>query len=358
MVITGVGPNSLGEALALAISSQSPAKLILASRTKAKLEQVAAAVQKACPAPSSSPGTPTTAVELVPMDLASQQSVRQAAAAIQTLADGRVDVLINNAGVMVLDRRNTAEGIELQFGTNHLGHFLLTVLLLPQLLRAAGAAGSARIVNVTSAGHRLSPIRFHDYNLEGRDVPPEEQPPPGLPPAFYAVSGAYNGWLAYGQSKTANILFSRALNERLKGTGVTSYAVHPGCMFFLLFALPPCSVGTKLSSNLDESEPKPGRGSHGNHLQHSNNMEVARPGRRNDAGRCAGPCSERFEFDFCLDSAVLSLWQLTAGLDPAPSDVYLSDCQLAETAPHAQSLDAAERLFRLSEDLVGEKFSL
>lgn len=228
VVITGVAPNSLGQAIALAIASQHPAKLILASRTREKLEQVAQEIYDASPETKA-----TNTVEVVPLDLSSQRSVEKAAAQIAATVD-RVDVLINNAGVMVLTPQRTAEGIELQFGTNYLGHFLFTMLLLRQLKNAAAAAaksgvGSTRIVNVTSAGHRLSPIRFHDYNLEGKGVPPEEQPPPGITAVYGQAGGEYNGWLAYGQSKTANILFSVYLSQQLREKGIVSYATHPGC---------------------------------------------------------------------------------------------------------------------------------
>jgi NAD(P)-dependent dehydrogenase (short-subunit alcohol dehydrogenase family) len=164
-------------------------------------------------------------------------------------------VLINNAGVMVLTPQTTAEGLELQFGTNHIGHFLFTHLLLDQLKNAAAVksrpAGSTRIINVTSAGHRLSPIRFHDYNVEGKEVPPEEQPPPGIA-AVYSKAGQYNGWLAYGQSKTANILFSVYLSQKLRDKGIVSFAAHPGCASPTYFSrLPPLPWLTVLVKQTD-----------------------------------------------------------------------------------------------------------
>jgi NAD(P)-dependent dehydrogenase (short-subunit alcohol dehydrogenase family) len=232
VVITGVAPKSLGEAMAVTIAAQSPAKLFLASRTKERLEKVANRISIESP-------QATSAVELVPLDLACQKSIQQAASHIANSVDA-VDVLINNAGVMILTRENTADGLELQFGTNHIGHFLFTQLLMKQLLHAGSKNdGSARVINVTSQGHRLSPIRFHDYFIEGKDVPDEEQPPPEITAVYGQIKG-YNGWIAYGQSKTANILFSLAINQKLKSKGVVSYAVHPGCEFFvplLLFQL-------------------------------------------------------------------------------------------------------------------------
>lgn len=211
--------------MALAIASQNPNKLFLASRTREKLEEVADKISTISP---QAVGT----VELVELDLSSQRSIEQAAAQISEIVDS-VDVVINNAGVMVLQPLTTAEGIELQFGTNHIGHFLFTHSLVDRL-KVAGQRnpGLARVINVTSQGHRLSPIRFHDYNIEGKPVPPEEQPPPGIA-AVYGKAGEYNGWIAYGQSKTANILFSISLTQKLQSKGIVSYAVHPGCKCLL-----------------------------------------------------------------------------------------------------------------------------
>ncbi|EEA25976.1 short-chain dehydrogenase, putative [Talaromyces marneffei ATCC 18224] len=279
VVITGVGPNSLGEALAVAIAAHSPAKLFLASRTKAKLDEVLKKI------------SPASNVELVILDLASQKSVREAAAQILKNVD-HIDILINNAGVMVLKQEFTAEGIELQFGTNHIGHFLFTNLLLEKMGSSQGA-GSTRIVNVTSAGHRLSPFRFHDYNIDGKP--------------------AYNGWIAYGQSKTSNILFTVDLNQRLKSKGVVSYAVHPG------------SIWTGLARNLDEE-----------------GTEML---------------SKTGSYWKSIDEGAAPM--MVAALDPAldgtpePKGVYISDCQIAEAAPWATDVDAAKKLHELSAKLVG-----
>ncbi|KAE8554697.1 hypothetical protein TMatcc_005771 [Talaromyces marneffei ATCC 18224] len=298
VVITGVGPNSLGEALAVAIAAHSPAKLFLASRTKAKLDEVLKKI------------SPASNVELVILDLASQKSVREAAAQILKNVD-HIDILINNAGVMVLKQEFTAEGIELQFGTNHIGHFLFTNLLLEKMGSSQGA-GSTRIVNVTSAGHRLSPFRFHDYNIDGKPVPEEEQPPAVMTAAYGKVE-AYNGWIAYGQSKTSNILFTVDLNQRLKSKGVVSYAVHPG------------SIWTGLARNLDEE-----------------GTEML---------------SKTGSYWKSIDEGAAPM--MVAALDPAldgtpePKGVYISDCQIAEAAPWATDVDAAKKLHELSAKLVG-----
>jgi NAD(P)-dependent dehydrogenase (short-subunit alcohol dehydrogenase family) len=221
VLITGVSPSSIGSTTALSIASQSPSLLILASRTPSKLTTVQSTLRSA---------HPTTPTATIPLDLASQDSIRSAASAIAKLTPA-IDLIINNAAVMTLTRALTPEGIELQFGANHIGHFLLTNLLLPQLLAAAATRerGATRVVNVTSLGHRLSPIRFHDYNFEGKQIPEDERPA-SLPPSFAKASeGAYNGYIAYGQAKSANVLFSVQVNKLLREKGVVSYAVHPGC---------------------------------------------------------------------------------------------------------------------------------
>jgi NAD(P)-dependent dehydrogenase (short-subunit alcohol dehydrogenase family) len=222
VLITGVSPESIGSSIALAFASQSPSLLILASRTKSKLEEVLKSVRDAYP---------SITVEIVLLDLMSQASVRSAATEVQSLTN-RFDLIINNAGLMTQTRQTTTEGIEGQFGANHIGHFLLINLLMPQLLKSTSSAtpGSTRVINLTSLGHRLSPVRFSDYNLQqaNEDIPEEERHAP-LPPTLKKEVDGYNGFVAYGQAKSANILFSVGLNERFGGRGVRSYAVHPGC---------------------------------------------------------------------------------------------------------------------------------
>jgi len=179
--------------------------------------------------------SPTLKVTPTTIDLSSQTSIRSAAKEILSLAP-KLDILINNAAVNVQTYQETEQGIEMHFGTNHIGLFLLTNLLLPSIIAASTSSkpGETRIVNLTSAGHRLSPVRFSDYNFKKaiEDLPEEERPPPGLPEKLMPGKGeTYNTFLAYGQSKTANILFSGSLNKELGERGVRTYAVHPGCKF-------------------------------------------------------------------------------------------------------------------------------
>ncbi|HZD19000.1 MAG TPA: oxidoreductase [Actinomycetota bacterium] len=143
-------------------------------------------------------------VALRPLDLASLASVREAAAQILG-AHRRVDILVNNAGVMATPERRTEDGFELQLGVNHLGHFALTALLLPALLRS----DDARVVSVTSTGrHSPGELDPDDPHLEGR----------------------YEPWRAYGQSKLANVRFALELDARFRAAGARarSIVVHPG----------------------------------------------------------------------------------------------------------------------------------
>jgi NAD(P)-dependent dehydrogenase (short-subunit alcohol dehydrogenase family) len=224
VLITGVSPESIGSSTAVAIASQSPLLLILASRTQSKLDQVVRSIKDAYP---------DVDVKTVLLDLGSQEAVKKAAAEVSQMTD-KLDIIINNAAVMTLKHEYTVDGIEMQFGTSHVGHFLFVNLLIPKLLNSAKAneLGSTRVVNLTSLGHRLSPVRFHDYNFEGKPIPDEEKMPGDLPAMFHGKDGqVYNGFIAYGQAKSANILFSIGLNERLGKEGIVSYAVHPGCTY-------------------------------------------------------------------------------------------------------------------------------
>jgi len=142
------------------------------------------------------------AIEIEPMDLLSPESID--VFADRFLASRRpLHILVNSAGIMACPLARDARGYESQFATNHLGHFQLTVRLLPALRRSGGA----RVVSVSSLGHRYSQVVFDDPNFEHR---------------------AYNPWTAYGQSKTANILFAVALDARARAEGISAFSLHPG----------------------------------------------------------------------------------------------------------------------------------
>jgi NAD(P)-dependent dehydrogenase (short-subunit alcohol dehydrogenase family) len=145
---------------------------------------------------------PGADLELRELDLASLASVRAFAAAY--LADGRpIDLLIGNAGIMACPQGTTADGFELQIGTNHLGHFVLVRDLLPMLTAAPGR----RVVLLSSSGHRISDVDLDDPGFEHT---------------------AYDPWVAYGRAKTANVLCAVALDRRLADHGSQAMAVHPG----------------------------------------------------------------------------------------------------------------------------------
>src|SRR5262245_37023931 len=224
-------------------------------------------------------GGPARPVEL---ELASLASVRAGAAEILG-EHPRIDVLMNNAGVMATPEGRTADGFELQLGTNHLGHFLLTALLAPAL----GPGG--RIVTTSSLGHLVTAMRWDD-------------------PHFAA--GPYEKWLAYGQSKTANILFTRGLAAR----GFAAYAVHPG------------AIETGLTRHLAGEE-----------LAFVEQASAAEA-RSVDQG------------------AATLVWAATAGGIPPGS--YLADCGPAEAAPHATDPAEVERLWAWSEGQVGQRFAV
>ncbi len=180
-IITGAN-SGIGRGAAKALAAHG-ARVVLAVRNLEKGQAAAASM----------PGN----VEVRPLDLADLASVR----AFAEGWDGEIDLLINNAGVMIPPLSRTADGFELQFGTNHLGHFALTNLLLENV--------TGRVVTVSSAAHRAGAIDFDDLNWERKP---------------------YRAWRAYGQSKLANLLFTAELQRRLTGAGssVLANAAHPG----------------------------------------------------------------------------------------------------------------------------------
>ena len=221
---------------------------------------------------------------LVTLDLASLDGVRAGAAAVLDRWPA-VDLLVNNAGVMATPEGRTADGFELQLGTNHLGHFLFTALLAPAF------RDGNRIVNVSSRGHLGSGMDWDDPHYRTRE---------------------YNKWQAYGQSKTANILFTRGLAQR----GFTAYAVHPGM------------IVTDLYRHLPDEE---------------------RTALENRPAASDGTATKTV-----AQGAATIVWAATA--DGIPSGSYLADCQVAEAAPHATGDDDVARLWAWSEEQVGQSF--
>jgi NAD(P)-dependent dehydrogenase (short-subunit alcohol dehydrogenase family) len=192
-VVTGAN-GGLGLEVARELARKG-ARVVIAARDQAKAAAARASILAE---------VPDAALELHPLDLASLASVRAAAAAVLA-GHRRVDVLVNNAGLMGIDERRSEDGFELQLAVNHLGHFALTALLLPALL----SSGDARVVSVTSTGrHAGRPIDPDNPNLDGH----------------------YDPWRAYGQSKLAVLHFALELDRRFRaaGTPARSIVVHPG----------------------------------------------------------------------------------------------------------------------------------
>ena len=193
VLVTGAN-SGLGLRTAEALARRG-ATVLMGCRDAARAETARAVVAAAATGPA-----PT----VVALDLADLASVRKAAAEVDQRVD-QLDVLMNNAGIMAPPLRRTAEGIELQFATNHLGHFALTGLLLPALERAE----RPRVVTTSSAMHRIGDNRWDDPGYE---------------------RSRYNKWSAYGRSKLANLLFMRELARRAAeaGSSLLSAAAHPG----------------------------------------------------------------------------------------------------------------------------------
>lgn len=188
----------------LQLAKHDPKEVFLAARTASKAEEAIAEIKKA---------VPNGKVSFLQLDLTSFAAIKKAADEFKGRSD-RLDVLVNNAGIMATPWGLTEEGYEIQFGTNHMGHALLTKLLLPTLLRTAEQPGAdVRVIDVSSDGHNLAPgpgIVYEQAELE-----------------------KWATWRRYGQSKLANILHARALTKR--HPSITATAIHPGVIITNLY---------------------------------------------------------------------------------------------------------------------------
>jgi NAD(P)-dependent dehydrogenase (short-subunit alcohol dehydrogenase family) len=295
ILITGASVNGLGAETALSLAHANPFYILLHGRTASKIDPVIAEINKLNPA------VKTTFVQA---DFSSLASVREAAEFVRSRID-KLDILINNAGIMaVKEYATTEDGIESQFGINHIAHFLLTNLLMPKIL-AAGEG--ARIVNVSSDGYLISPFRFDDFNFFNGET--------------------YDQWSAYGQSKTANILFTKYLARHLANKGVAAFSLHPGVI-----------METSL----------------GGHVPQEDFAEITHVTKRNTG--------KEFELDFPVKNRQEGCaTTLVATLDPRlgkDSGAFLTDCQISALDVRCDSAEDAQRLWDISERLVGEKFAL
>nr|WP_314466989.1 SDR family NAD(P)-dependent oxidoreductase [uncultured Novosphingobium sp.] len=244
---------------------------------------------------------------LVELDLASLASVRACADGLNE-AGQPFDIIIANAGVMAPPFGQTADGFETQFGTNHLGHFVLVNRIAP-LLREGG-----RLVNLSSAGHRYGNVDLEDPNFE---------------------RGDYDPWLGYGRSKTANILFAVEFDRRHRDRGIRAAAVHPGVIW-----------DTELSRHMTQDEKEALVASIGASLE------------------AAG--ASPLVYKSIPQGAATTLWSAVVAEPSQIGGRYCEDCQVAEVQeseglrggvqPYALDPDNAKALWAKSEEMVGERF--
>lgn len=328
IIVTGVSPASLGLATACAFASQSPANLVVTGRSTKKVQASIDHLKS---------NYPDVKYHALIMDLASQSSVRAAAAQIN--ADDTIptiDILVNNAGVMAIPTLTLSEdGIETTFANNHVGHFLFTNLILPKMIKASRTSSTpTRIINVTSFGHQFSPVRFSDVNFQKTpaELPEAERPDLQKTELFTGSSHSqdtYYGFFSYAQSKTANTLYSIALNQKLAAKyGIASYAVHPGV------------VSTNINRHATPSEIKQA-------IEKVAELGFNSPTKTPDQGASTSVLAA---VDGSLPPVDIS--------DVEVKGVYLADCKLDDenVAAFAKNKLFAERLWTLTEELVKQEF--
>jgi NAD(P)-dependent dehydrogenase (short-subunit alcohol dehydrogenase family) len=296
VLVTGVSAG-LGVETARALAAHG-AQVVGAARDLSKAQAATAQVR----AQALSGGS----LQLVPLDLASLDSVRRCADGLLEVGEP-FDVIIANAGVMACPKSKTVDGFETQFGTNHLGHFVL-VNRIASLLKAG-----SRLVNLSSAGHRYADVNLEDPNFE---------------------HSPYEEFIAYGRSKTANVLFAVEFDRRHKGSGVRATAVHPG------------GIRTELSRHLAPEA-----------LQ----KLITEINARQPKG--APP----FSYKSIPQGAATSVWAACVAAAEAIGGRYCEDCHVAEIAsepgiragvqPYALDPQHAQELWRKSEEMVGERFN-
>ena len=289
-MVTG-GTTGIGLETARALASAGAA-VLLSARGAERGDAAVAAVRETVPDADISFGL---------LDLEDLDSVRAFAKSVLAERD-RIDFLFNNAGIMGGNLARTKQGFERQFGTNHLGHFLLTALLTPALLKAA----PARLIVLGSAGHHWSDIVWDDPNFE---------------------RSSYRKWIAYGQSKTANLLFANEFDRRYGQHGVHAFAVHPGAV----------------SSEL------------GRHVVPEDREELQ------ELVKGLGS----YSYKTPAQGASSSVWAASTFELDGQGGAYIVDCSVAsEGEPgtlrgytaYARDPESARRLWDLSEELVGERF--
>jgi NAD(P)-dependent dehydrogenase (short-subunit alcohol dehydrogenase family) len=252
-------------------------------------------------------------VEVEAMDLLDPTSIDNFAAEFHA-SGSPLHILINSAGIMATPLTRDARGFESQFATNHLGHFQLTKRLLPALRKAKGA----RVVSVSSAGHRFSPVDFADPQFEHRE---------------------YTPFSAYGQSKTANILFAVELDAREKGNGIRAFAVHPGGIF-----------NTGLAKHLPRQQfvDMGVMDAAGNPIiDPSRNLKTIEQGAATQVWCATSPKLNGMGGVYCENSDIASPSQQKPETQPGASRAFVG------VLPYAIDATSAKRLWEMSERLLG-----
>lgn len=302
ILITGVSPASLGESFVKQVAVGRPAMFILAGRSIPKMQGLIDEIGHA---------HPDITVKPLVLNLASLKDVRRAAEQVNTWTDvPHIDVLVANAGIMAVPYQRTEDGFESQFQTNHLGHFLFTNLIMEKIL----ASKAPRIIVVSSNVHRVGNIRWTDYNFnEGEN---------------------YQRWLAYGQSKTANALMGLSLAEKLGSRGLLSFPLCPGVSYTNLSAHGADDL-VSFAADLTEMDR-----AYGNKwLWGMADLQV----KDLDQGAATHVFAAFHDSISRFNGAFLSDCHVA---DPVEEEVY----------SWAVSKVDAERLWKLSEKLVGQKF--
>ncbi len=299
-VITGAA-SGLGRESARALAAHG-ASVTLLARSSERAEGAVKEVGDMVPGADLEPGV---------VDLGDLQSIRAFAHSYLGGHDA-LDVLINNAGVMACPFGRTADGFETQFGTNHLGHFLLTALLYPALQLGE----RPRVVTLTSAGHSRADVDLVDPNFERTE---------------------YSPWVAYGQAKTANALFARELARRADPSGLLSFSVHPG------------GILTDL----------------GRHLNDELINDMADFARRRSAASSGSGETREMHFKSVEAGAATQVWAATTSELAGHNGAYLADCGVGVLGadpgvngfmPYLLDDEHAAALWALSERLVGQRF--
>jgi NAD(P)-dependent dehydrogenase (short-subunit alcohol dehydrogenase family) len=287
-LVTG-GTSGIGTETARALAAAG-ARVVITARDRAKAEQTLDHLQQMAP---------DADFDYAPVDLGSLASVRQASEDILERF-AAIHILINNAGVMATPLGRTVDGFETQFATNHLGHFVLTNLLVPALI----AGAPSRVISLSSASHQRGDVQWEDINFETQPYDPVR---------------------SYAQSKTANVLFAVELDRRLRARDVHAYAVHPGVI--------PTNLRRYLTKEM---------------------LEML------EAHAASNPGTEKT----IEQGAASTVWAATSADVEGKGGLYIQDCSVAApgeaegSAVMAYAVDpeAARRLWAISEEMVGQTF--